>query len=64
MIELEAGSDVGSLQTELEKGLISPPSLKNMDEGYVLQTRTIDLVDAECTSVLEGQLAVCKHDDK
>ncbi len=64
MIQLEAGSDVRSLQMELEKGLICPPSVKNMDEGYVLQMGTIDLADAECTSVLEGELAVSKRDDK
>ncbi len=64
MIQLEAGSDVGSLHTELEKGLISRPFVKNMDEGYVLQMGTIDLADAECTSVLEGELAVSKRNDK
>lgn len=49
---------------ELEKGLLCPQPVKNIDKGYVLQMGSIDLADAECTSVLEGQLAVSKRDDK
>ena len=63
MFQLEARSDVGSLQVELDNGLLCPLPVKAKDEGYVLQMGTIDLADAECTSVLEGQLAVSKRED-
>ena len=62
MFQVEARSDVGSLQVELESGLLCTLPVQEMDEGYVLQMGTIDLADAECTSVLEGQLAVSKRD--
>ncbi|MGO0305657.1 TcfC E-set like domain-containing protein [Endozoicomonas acroporae] len=61
MFQLEARSDVGTLQVELGNGWLCPLPVEAMDEGYVLQMGTIDLADAECTTVLEGQLAVSKR---
>ena len=61
MFQVEARSDVGSLQVELANGLLCSLPVKEMDEGYVLQMGTIDLADAECTSVFEGQLAVSER---
>ncbi len=61
MFQVEARSDVGSLQVELESGMLCPLLVKEMEEGYVLQMGTIDLADTECTSVLEGQLAVSER---
>ena len=64
MFQVEARSDVGVLQVQLENGLLCSLPVREMDEGYVLQMGTIDLADAECTSVLEGQLAVSKRDSE
>ena len=63
MFQLEARSDVGALQVEMDNGWLCSLQVKEMDEGYVLQMGTIDLADAECTTVLEGQLAVSKRGD-
>lgn len=58
MFQLETRSDVGNLQVELNNGWLCQLPVKPLDAGYVLQMGTIDLADAQCAPLLEGQLAI------
>ncbi|USE37017.1 TcfC E-set like domain-containing protein [Endozoicomonas sp. SCSIO W0465] len=61
MFQLETRSDVGNLQVELNNGWLCQLPVKPLDAGYVLQMGTIDLADAQCGPLLEGQLAISKR---
>ena len=63
MFQLETRSDVGNLQVELDNGWLCQLPVKPLDAGYVLQMGTIDLSDAQCAPLLEGQLAITRRDD-
>ncbi|WP_066015942.1 TcfC E-set like domain-containing protein [Endozoicomonas atrinae] len=63
MFQLETRSDVGNLQVELDNGWLCQLPVQPLDAGYVLQMGTIDLSDAQCAPLLEGQLAITKRDD-
>ncbi|WP_422449934.1 MULTISPECIES: TcfC E-set like domain-containing protein [unclassified Endozoicomonas] len=58
MFQLETRSDVGNLQVELNNGWLCQLPVKPLNAGYVLQMGTIDLADAQCAPLLEGQLAI------
>ena len=63
MFQLESKAGVQRIQVEMENGLVCQMPVAAVDDSYVLQMGTIDLADAECTPVLEGQLAVGKRND-
>ncbi|WP_172807257.1 TcfC E-set like domain-containing protein [Endozoicomonas ascidiicola] len=62
IFQLETRSDVGNLQIELDNGWVCPLPVKPLDSGYVLRMGNIDLANAQCTPLLEGQLAITKRD--
>ncbi|WP_257267005.1 TcfC E-set like domain-containing protein [Endozoicomonas sp. ONNA2] len=63
MFQLETRSDVGNLQIELDNGWLCQLPVQPLDAGYVLQMGTIDLADAQCEPLLEGQLAISKRSE-
>ncbi|MGB0360005.1 MAG: TcfC E-set like domain-containing protein, partial [Endozoicomonas sp.] len=63
MFQLETRSDVGNLQVELDNGWICPLPVKPLNSDYVLRMGNIELADAQCKPLLEGKLAITKHDE-
>ncbi|WP_299734824.1 TcfC E-set like domain-containing protein [uncultured Endozoicomonas sp.] len=63
IFQLETRADVGNLQIEMDNGWICPLPVKPLDSGYVLRMGNIDLANAQCTPLLEGQLAITRRDD-
>ena len=63
LFQLEARSDVSSLQVELENGWLCTMDVPSENNKNVLRVGTIDLADAECVPQLEGQLAISKREE-
>ena len=64
MFQLETRTDIDRLQIELDNGWICQLPVTPLEEGYILQLGTVELKSADCTPLLEGQLAVTKRDDE
>ena len=61
MFQLEIRADVSTLQVALDNGWLCSLPVQPLEDGYVLQMGTIDLANAECSSALDGQLAISQR---
>ncbi len=62
LFQLESRADTGSINVELDNGWLCSVPVPTPDSGYVQQMGTIDLANADCSPVLEGQMAISKNE--
>ncbi|MGI9277105.1 MAG: TcfC E-set like domain-containing protein [Endozoicomonas sp.] len=61
MFQLETRTDIEQLQIELDNGWVCQLPVDSLQEGYVLRMGTVELEEADCSPLLDGQLAVTKR---
>ncbi|MRI32561.1 hypothetical protein EOPP23_06120 [Endozoicomonas sp. OPT23] len=61
LFQLEARTDVDTLQVELNNGWLCSLDIPEASEKNVLRMGSIELADASCAPQLEGQLAISKR---
>ena len=62
LFQLESRADTGNIHVELDNGWLCSVPVPTPDSGYVQQMGSIDLADADCSPVLEGQMAISKNE--